>query len=129
LFSYRLRTLFVVVTVVAGMAGWVMHQVHERHVMRSRIEASGGVFREMQGGGFIMIRESDPSRRVSALRKLLGDNDEETIVFPHQPSTADMEAAAFFPEAEVLSNVPDFMSSEADDEGACHNTASPDPQN
>jgi hypothetical protein len=116
-FRYRLRTLFVVVTVLAGILGWGLRQVHERHVMRVRIEASGGMFREMQSGGFVMIRESDPSRRVSALRKLLGDNDEETIVFPHQPNVSELEAAAVFPEAEVLGNFPDLMSSETNEEG------------
>ena len=126
--SYRLPTLFVVVTVLACMAAWVKHQVHERHTMRSRIEASGGVFRDFQSGGYTTVRESDPSRRVSALRKLLGDNDTETIEFPHRPTEAEMEAAAFFPEAEVLSYIPDFLSSDANDNEASHNSESADSQ-
>jgi hypothetical protein len=95
--------------------------------MRSRIEASGGVFREMQSGGFILIRGADNSYHLSALRKLLGDHEVETIVFPYQPSPGDMEAAAFFPEAEVLSDVPDFISSESDDERVPHDTSPDNP--
>lgn len=116
--------LFLLMSVIATGLGLLVKTVHDRRRMRARIEARGGMFREFEGGGFVMVRESDPSRRVSALEKLLGDSDMETIVFPQQPSATDLEAAAYFPEAEVLSSIPDFRSPEAADGGPTPSSAS-----
>jgi len=80
---FSLRTLFVVVTLVAVWLGWQENLVRRRTVERNRIEAAGGRFsaRAAQAGS---SRGYKPYyyARLSFVRELLGDRAAAEIILP-----------------------------------------------
>jgi len=115
-FSTRVRVaaLCVVIVLIAGTLARAEYHVHQRASMRGRIEASGGLLWSGYGRRVVKIRDGDPSRRISWLRIGLGDRYEFGIIFPRQPSIGDMEAASWFPEAEVFVDVSEGSGKETD---------------
>lgn len=100
--SFSLRTLFVVVTVVACWLGWNLYTVRER----SRIAIAAS-----EGGGGVVFQHESRSRRVVKKDipwswKLLGA---EPALWVWIPSGMDEDLAyvrGIYPEAEVFLGVP-----------------------
>ena len=102
-FAFSLRTLFIVVTVVAFALGWQLSIVRERHAIIAEIRRTGGTlwddgvseayddeFNEIEG------------YRVSAFRRLLGDKTYRTVYIPPPIGAEWIERAELaFPEAEL----------------------------
>jgi hypothetical protein len=100
-FAYSLRTLFVVVTAFGTWLGWNLHVVHQRQDLRKNLK--GQQIQFSHSG-----KKTAPS--VPAIRRLLGDEAVDTIVFPHHLMATAQEADVeeirrMFPEAEILSEI------------------------
>jgi hypothetical protein len=103
-FQFSLRTLFVVVTVLCVWLAWNINTVGTRAAARARIEADGGQFFSGGmgiGGNIRLKRPGDRSFRLSAIRKLLGDEKVEIICFSTADAYYTVEMASPFPEADV----------------------------
>jgi hypothetical protein len=109
MFRYRLRTLLIGLTAIGGCLGWLSWQkriVANRNVVSRQLEQEkfeALVIWEWEGDScgepVKLIVEGDQSRRVSVIRKWLGDENVQSIVLaPHidfRPITNS------FPEADV----------------------------
>ena len=95
-FRFSLRTLFVVVTVVAVALGWLAWQAR---IVRERTRTLESI-RSARGFLYTDTRE----RNVSSVRKHFGDHTFRLIVIPDDTfSNVDVtKIKATFPEAEVL---------------------------
>jgi hypothetical protein len=95
---FRLRTLFVVFTVACAAAawlGWNIRLVGQRNMARESIVANGG---------WVATSEAGKSPSVSVVRRLLGDEPVEHIVFPHDTPPDDVALACEpFPELSRIS--------------------------
>ncbi len=101
-FQFRLRTMLIVVTLLAvpcAYVGWQAKIVRERKIMARRIMAVDK--------GFVYVNPTQPSHIVAAssipwIRRLLGDEPVSMILLPivTGPTTRG-EAQAVFPEAAV----------------------------
>jgi hypothetical protein len=104
LHSFSLRTVFVVVTVLALLLGWVgdgLRVAMNRRKVRREIEERGGVLVEYDPAG--------PGRRmiVPLQRSWLGDRPIEHVHWPHELTTPDCQwIQGAFPEAAVYNAFP-----------------------
>src|SRR5262249_52439536 len=104
---FSLRTLFVLVTVIACWLGWQVHVVQHRKAMLRQIEASGGYAFGNQDWGWghpgkdHILRWGNEDASPSAIRSLLGDIHAENIGFDRPMTGADRQAIAAFPEASI----------------------------
>ena len=83
-FQFSLRTLLIVVVLVAAACGYVARQariVAVRDAARARITALGGQWRL---GGYIDYEESVP-----LIRRWLGDEPVSSVIIPDNVSTED----------------------------------------
>jgi hypothetical protein len=108
--QFGLRTLFVVVTILALPLGWLARQagiVHHRRAMRTQIEANGG---KVFSGPYdfrtsplvVTIRPADFNYKISTVRELFGDLPVNMIVFDRRLAAAEHNAIEAFPESEVM---------------------------
>jgi|GEM_PF-6483283 Vesicle coat complex, various subunits len=102
---YRLRTLLLVVTIVCIALGWIALQmrivVKRQECARLLYENNGGmVISEgtALSASFEIVMEGDKSRRVSLVRRWLGDENAEAIFFSNRFDSTVLE---LFPEADV----------------------------
>jgi hypothetical protein len=112
-FQFRLRTLMIVVTLLAvpmSYVGWQAKIVRERTVWLKTHAAREPVdddvfFLEI---GWVIFRDSDSEQHApSRIRLWLGDEARRVIlVLPEAPSTDAAEAAALFPEATIYKYRP-----------------------
>jgi hypothetical protein len=123
-FQFRLRTLFVVVTLVAIWLAWQLRTVHERRAMQETVSMFTEVFEQAQPAGgsipqFVQALQAQSAEHVAPtrsrvwprIRKWLGD-EPMWVVMPEKQS--DFEAAKrLFPEALIL-----FCPPAPDDAGA-----------
>jgi hypothetical protein len=105
-FTFSLRTLFVVVTLIACWLGWQVHVVQHRKAMLKQIEAGGGIvfvgdIEWRHSPYIVMIRPADYAYKISAFRRFLGDRFVELIGFKRQLMDADRRAIEAIPEAEI----------------------------
>jgi hypothetical protein len=110
-FRFSLRTLFVVVTIVACWLGWNVNIVHQRRAMRSMIERRRGEVHVAHPTDWDEIRRLErqllhypspvyPDVQVPRLRAFLGDEPIEWIIVRTEAEVA--EARALFPEAQAV---------------------------
>jgi hypothetical protein len=108
--QFSLRTLFVVVTILALPLGWLAWQaniVHHRQAMRAMLEAHGGrVFLldiEYRIPPLVeTLRPADIYYNISAVRELFGDLHVSLIAFDRRLTSAEHDATEAFPESEVM---------------------------
>jgi hypothetical protein len=100
---FSLRTLFVLVTVIACWLGWQVHVVQHRKAILKQIEADGGFFPDSfkYSTGIMMFRSGDYDYQISKTRRSLGDRPVHSIVFRRRLTAADRHAIEAFPEAEL----------------------------
>jgi hypothetical protein len=110
-FRFSLRTMFVGVTVLAVWLGWHASIVHQRKLMRSKLESRGFQFEVL----YDAERQCDPWHNggyepcVSLTRSLLGDFAIASIHMSNRrcPSREDcVLAAAWFPETAFICGCP-----------------------
>lgn len=110
-FRFRLRTLFVVLTVFAAWFGWQVKTVRDRAAVRQDLVSRGAHFyasgRLMHGGPIQdSVRRGARSARLSWLRRSLGDEIVADILLPGEPAADDLATIdRYFPESRVLGNV------------------------
>ncbi|MEX2113830.1 MAG: hypothetical protein WD845_11630 [Pirellulales bacterium] len=110
-FRFRLRTLFVVVTVLGVCLGWQVKMVRDRAAVRRELVSHGASvypLGALMHGGPISdsVRRGDPSAELSWLRRALGDEIVSDILFPGEPAADDLaKIDHFLPESRVLENV------------------------
>ena len=108
-FRFGLRTLFVMVTAIAAVAGWLGYEyriVHERQEVRRPISENGGtVALPVPHMGFITLVDLyEPTEQLSLVRRTFGDESLEgqTIMYPQAIDESLKERIArAFPEAEI----------------------------
>lgn len=114
-FSQRLFLLLLLGTLVGGAwTGWQARIVMHRKAIGRAIEHRHSsvfwitpTFRENSDlflKGFKLVRPGDQSTRISWLRRLLGDQDADAILFGAR--NLDREAMDAFPEADIYVAVP-----------------------
>jgi hypothetical protein len=100
-FQFRLRTLLIVVTLLAVVCAYV---THEAAIVRKREAWLETHFESFKGKShmFKIIVQADRNRVPSGLRKWLGDYDLQSWVLSRQDTreTA-IEISALFPEATI----------------------------
>ena len=110
-FQFRLRTLMIVVTLLAVPLGFAAHNVRivsERVAMRERITALGGGGNRNGPGMWMWCLgwEEYQAEHVPLIRRLLGDRAQPYIFLPNETPDAEMWAIGkAFPEA-AISKVP-----------------------
>ncbi len=110
-FRFRLRTLFVVLTVFGVWLGWQVTTVRDRAAVRRELVSHGArVFpfgTLMLGGPFQnSVRRGDPTAQLPWVRRALGDEIVADIQFPGQPAADDLaKIDRFLPESRVQGNV------------------------
>jgi hypothetical protein len=105
---YRLRTLLIVVAAIGSGLGWIGWQqriVTARRAESSRLEQCGeGLIAWEDEPGFHenieLFIEGDDSRRISAVRRWLGDRNAEELLFLNSASKK-RKAIDLFPEADI----------------------------
>jgi hypothetical protein len=105
-FQFGLRTLFVVVTVVAVWLGLIVKVVRDREWARWAIEESGGVFLDFTNANATIYREGEPNWHSSWISEMLGDNPAVFIGFPRAVDHDDLELSSYFPEAHIIGRAP-----------------------
>jgi hypothetical protein len=96
-FQFRLRTLFIGVTLLAVMCGYVGREAkiaRERRAMRDEIVAAGG-----QIGPYCRVAANEPP--LPWYRHFLGDRDTGEIVLPDSMVSRVDEIQQIFPESFV----------------------------
>ncbi|HEV2971233.1 MAG TPA: hypothetical protein VGY55_14760 [Pirellulales bacterium] len=97
-FQFSLRSLMIVVTLLAIPCGWLAHQarvVEERKALRSWLLDNGGVIHEAQ-----YEMEHPETSQITWIRILIGDHTALSINFPYgisKPQASRMKTV--FPEA------------------------------
>ena len=108
-FQFRLRTLLIVVTLLAvpmGYVGWQAKIVRERDSVREKTEAMGAVFTEHPGRGVILLHGEPP---MPFPRNWLGDRHVSGIYIP--PTFTEDDVALVrrvFPEAWISTDQSDW---------------------
>lgn len=101
---YKLRTLLIVLAIVATASGWVGSQfrtVATRRAIIRGLEERGDVILYTQTPKIgKRLVEGDRSKGVSSLRRWLGDENETGILFLEE-STSRQAAIWAFPEADI----------------------------
>ena len=114
-FQFRLRTLFVVVTVLSipcTYIGWQAKVVRERKALLAELSNSGdGYITEATGFDLYAYGQARqdfyPECRISLIRTWLGDEPIfEIDYFPHLPPTAVARIHESFPEVVWWDNAP-----------------------
>jgi hypothetical protein len=109
--TYSLRTMFVVVTVVASWLGWNVHVVHQRQAMWRAIREEDEYRRRImssldQWGGFPYLRieyaQHSPTvpTPLPLIRRLLGD--EPRFRIERNTKLDAVDTKQLFPEAEII---------------------------
>jgi hypothetical protein len=117
-FQFTLRTLFVVTTVVAAVAGYAAKQYHivrEREEwLRTRavppaIEFRMGTLEDVLQHSQELRTKGDTGRRPPWFRAVLGDRAQASVYLPNDSTDADFaRAARLFPEADVYRSLVDL---------------------
>ena len=101
---FRLRTLMIVLAIVAAVLSWVGHEgriVTKRRSLMSGLQGRMQVYLLSEAPkGVKLVAKGNKSRGVSSLRRWLGDEDETVILFL-SPFTERQEAIEAFPEADI----------------------------
>lgn len=103
-FAFSLRTLFVVMTILAIWLGWDLQIVRERKAVLSEIERIDALSR-VESGQLAMAPSNGPwgnSYEVSLARRILGDESRGMLNLPPSLSSEWItRAEQAFPEAEL----------------------------
>ena len=102
--AFRLRTLFVVVTLLACWLGWELRIVRERQAMLRWVEEHRGSVDEFdQPGTGMGLRLQTNRRKFPAMRRLFGDAPIAFLLFYEPEGRAEQKdvdrISAMFPEA------------------------------
>jgi len=105
-FRFSLRTLFVLVTVIACWLGWQVQVVQHRKAMLKQIETDGGlVFIGSvdweHSPSVVFNGPHDHAFKLSSLRRMLGDRHIDLIGFDRPLTNTDRQAIEAFPESAV----------------------------
>jgi hypothetical protein len=105
-FQFRLRTLMIVVTLLAGVCGYVAHEakiVRDRNAwLRTHSQKSASGF------GYGPSTKGDRAQRPGLIRQWLGDEEKRAIyAVDHTPSGL-ATAAELFPEATIFELYPSW---------------------
>ena len=110
MFRFRLRTLFVVITLLCLWLGWQVKIVRDRQTVRQQLAARGAQIRELpppevrQGISYDLDFQYAEAHGPPWYRVLLGDVAVATIYFPKIATEDLQQASRYFPEATVLTN-------------------------
>ena len=103
-FQFSLRTLLIVVTLLAipcGWLGWQAKIVRDRKAMMARIrEAKGGGWTAEDVAGIHLPKRDEP--RFGWVRDWLGDVPIRLILIPPSSEPKDDEIRRVFPEASIM---------------------------
>jgi hypothetical protein len=103
-FQFSLRTLMIVVTLLAvplGYVGWQSKIVRNRNAWKSNRPAADPPY-STYAATFVVLR-GDPDQKPNRMRRWLGDEANETIALPTTATDEDIrKAIVLFPEAEVI---------------------------
>jgi hypothetical protein len=109
-FRFSLRALFVVVTLLGVWLGNEVSVANNRRAIRRQIEQQGGTFPLLYNGHDMYtlksLRPATTVRRVSFVRRWLGDRPEPHIAYERPLTDADRVAVSGFPEAKVYFRGP-----------------------
>ncbi|HEY2839291.1 MAG TPA: hypothetical protein VGJ26_09090 [Pirellulales bacterium] len=108
-FRYSLRTLFVVVTLIALGLGFEMKRIHNRHAMRAWLRDGNGWELTWEDYKSTPSQPSktpgDPTMQIPRWRMWLGDEPMAQIGFEKSATPADRERVKrLFPEAMIWSD-------------------------
>ncbi len=101
-FRFSLRTLFVVVTIIAAIGYWLawnINVVHQRQAIRARPDVMFGTGSAEVNERILKVSKPTTEPGVSRIRRLLGDEPAEAILVFEKPVFS--LVVPLFPEATV----------------------------
>jgi hypothetical protein len=101
-FAYSLRTLFLVVMVLAAFGywlGWNINVVHQRQALRTRGDVMFGTGSAEENERILRVAKPTAQPSLSYIRRLLGDEPAEAVLVFEDPVFS--LVVSLFPEATV----------------------------